>query len=863
MDTENTGIVFTNENCIGCNRCIAGCPVPGANIARSIDGKNRIVVDADKCIHCGHCFTVCRHHARQYRDDTESFFADLKNGTPISLAVSPSFYLNYPDSASHILGYLKSLGVQKIYNTSFGADITTWAMIHWITQHPDKSGVAPRCAAITNFLTKYAPYFLDKLIPVHTPLMCLAVYVRRYLGETNKIAYISPCIGQKDEIDASETKGLVQYNVTFKHLLKHLDNISVRNFNSEPDIGDTGMGTIYPFQGGLKDNLDFFLGRSRLTLRPSNTQQTYLSLNTYTDLFDNPISQLIVDPLYCDLGCVSGSGIDHSKFDLKVVLEQFQKIRLTNSDSIKYSENPFSAIISRDRRLELLNKRYSQLKPEDFYREFHEHYEQPFDIPDETYEEIFNSMHKTTPESRQIDCQSCGYRSCRQMVFAIANGYNTISNCVQYEKAENYRLYTTDKLTGLPNNNVYLQTLDTMIKAGSTNGFAVIQINIKNFMLINNRFGFSTGNSILTDFSNHLRHLLGSEDKLFHAGGDNFISIMKKEHVNNFIFQANRLSLPTLEQENSDIRKLSIRCGVYELDGTESDHETINNRLDAAYMITKTHKNTDTAFYDESVSTEMLDSIILSQQIPRALENDEFFVVYQPKVRIADHTLIGAEALIRWNHEDAVIKPDNFIPLCESIGLVKRIDFFVLNSVCHKISEWLKAGIQPVKVSVNFSKLHFLQSDIAMRICNIIDLNKVPHDLIEVEITETSYTDIKDNLHTAIDTLNRNNISSSIDDFGTGYSSLSLLQNLKFNTIKLDKSLIDTMMPDVRAQKVVQNIIHMAKDLNMDVVAEGVEHPDELSLLSDLKCDMIQGFIFDKPLSDADFEQRLRNKKYN
>jgi EAL domain-containing protein (putative c-di-GMP-specific phosphodiesterase class I) len=165
--------------------------------------------------------------------------------------------------------------------------------------------------------------------------------------------------------------------------------------------------------------------------------------------------------------------------------------------------------------------------------------------------------------------------------------------------------------------------------------------------------------------------------------------------------------------------------------------------------------------------------------------------------------------------------------------------------VCKKISEWIDKDIPPVRVSVNFSKLHFSQPQFAERICNVIDSWKIPRDLIEIEFTETSFMDAKDTLKRTVNVLKKEGVISSIDDFGTGYSSISLLHELDFSVLKFDKTFIDTVEHNTRAETVVKDIIRMAKDLNMEVVAEGVETNEKLGLLSLLGSDLVQGFIFD------------------
>ena len=245
-----------------------------------------------------------------------------------------------------------------------------------------------------------------------------------------------------------------------------------------------------------------------------------------------------------------------------------------------------------------------------------------------------------------------------------------------------------------------------------------------------------------------------------------------------------------------------------------------------------------------------------------ALQNKEFVVYFQPKVSIQDMKIAGAEALVRWNYDGQVLPPVKFIPFCERTGLVIDIDFYVLEETCRKMREWMDAGMQLVRISVNFSKYHFNEEGVAERIYNVIQHYGILPEYIEVEFTETAYLDKEELLESTVDKLRSYGIKSSIDDFGSGYSSLNLLQNMDFEVVKLDKSLLGKGVENDKAKKVISSIIHMAKELDMEVLAEGVETAEELKLLRGLKCDIVQGFFFDKPLPVAEFEKRLRAGGY-
>ena len=193
-------IVFTNDNCIGCNKCIKVCSAIGACISKEENGKARIDVDGSKCVACGSCIDVCAHNAREFEDDTQRFFDDLSKGENISLLLAPAFKANYPDEYESVLGGLKDMGVHRIISVSFGADITTWGYLNYIKRNDFLGGISQPCPAVVSYIERYLPELLPKLFPVQSPLMCAAVYARKEMGITDRFAFISPCIAKKLEI---------------------------------------------------------------------------------------------------------------------------------------------------------------------------------------------------------------------------------------------------------------------------------------------------------------------------------------------------------------------------------------------------------------------------------------------------------------------------------------------------------------------------------------------------------------------------------------------------------------------------------------------------------------------------------------
>ena len=431
---KNRSIVFTNENCIGCNKCINVCSAIGACISKEEDGKARIVVDGSKCVACGSCIDVCVHGAREFEDDTERFFNDLKNGEPISLLLAPAFKANYPEEYDSVLGGLKELGVRRIISVSFGADITTWGYLNYIDKHDFTGGISQPCPALVSYIERYLPELLPRLFPVQSPLMCAAIYARKKLGIKDKFAFISPCIAKKLEIEDPHNEGLVQYNVTFEHLMRYVKEHNINGSPAHSEI-EYGLGSFYPTPGGLAENVKWFLGDEVFIRQIEGERHLYEWLHINKDrIKDRETPFLFIDALNCEKGCICGTAVNPEKSLTDDALYELLKIREnskknTGGDAWSKPDTPAE-------RLKQFNRQFEDLDLEDYLRGYTDRSEEcKYAIPsEEEFEEIYVSMNKLTQESRNINCTCCGYKNCRQMAVAIYNGFNHKENCIYYEK---------------------------------------------------------------------------------------------------------------------------------------------------------------------------------------------------------------------------------------------------------------------------------------------------------------------------------------------------------------------------------------------------------------------------------------------
>lgn len=429
------GLVFTNDNCVGCNRCIKACSAMGACVSDEPDaeGNCRIEVDGDRCISCGACFDVCEHKAREFRDDTERFFEDLKKGEKISILLAPAFMANYKNEYESVLGGLKAAGVNRIISVSFGADICTWGYINYIQKNNFLGGISQPCPAVVGYIERYMPELIPKLFPVQSPMMCAAIYAKKTMGITDKLAFISPCIAKKLEIDDPNNGGYVSYNVTFDHLMKYVKEHNI----SGPTVSDEieyGLGSIYPAPGGLKENVYWLLGESVFIRQIEGEKRMYHFLKTNKDRIKGGRTPfLFIDALNCENGCICGTATDPEISETDDALYNLLRIR----ESVKKTDKgPWDKLTTPAQRLEALNKQFAGLNLNDYLRKYTDKSDTcPIKIPTGAeLNDIFNSMRKYTEAERSVNCSCCGYDTCKDMATAIYNGFNHKDNCVHYLK---------------------------------------------------------------------------------------------------------------------------------------------------------------------------------------------------------------------------------------------------------------------------------------------------------------------------------------------------------------------------------------------------------------------------------------------
>jgi CheY-like chemotaxis protein/iron only hydrogenase large subunit-like protein len=413
-------LIYTNsEKCIGCNNCLRGCPAFGANKAHINEhGRNEVQVIPENCIHCGHCIGNCAYGARDYYDDTDRFFEDLKKGEKISIFVAPAIRANFIDCYENLFGYFKTKGVNRIIDVSFGADITTWAYLSFMEQG-NHGKISQPCPAIVNYIKSRLPELIPDLIPIHSPLLCAAIYAKKYKGISDRFAFISPCIAKKDEIMNENTHGIVEYNVTYRKLREHLKKENVDILSCEKagfDSDFSGLGGLYSRHGGLRENIEFYTGNKLWIKQIEGESETYNYLEEFAKKKQDALRPDIIDVLNCRLGCNFGSGADNKCTidEAEYQIYKVKKAKLSNPESLR----------------ELSKKFDETLNIEDFKRKYGIRRTTIISATDEELEESFIKLSKFEEKDRHINCHSCGFPSCREMALAVHNGLNTENNCI-------------------------------------------------------------------------------------------------------------------------------------------------------------------------------------------------------------------------------------------------------------------------------------------------------------------------------------------------------------------------------------------------------------------------------------------------
>ena len=428
----------------------------------------------------------------------------------------------------------------------------------------------------------------------------------------------------------------------------------------------------------------------------------------------------------------------------------------------------------------------------------------------------------------------------------------------KYEYSLLRRAYV-DELTGIANGTLFEESAQSLLEKEGAN-YACVLINIRKFKLINDLFGYTFGDALLKQIASMLSSFCLEKELVARKESDRFLLFLEQEEVEErlraILSSLNQIVLPDTARF-----KLEVVAGVFFLPKKLAINVCID-RATLALDHLKTDHSSNYLIYDDIIRRQLLGESDLVKGFQEALDCKQFFVMLQPKYNMLTQQVVGAEALVRWNHPTrGLLPPAQFIPLFEEHNLIVELDTFVLRAVCDHLHQWQSLGLANLPISVNQSRAHLDNPLYVNDLINEVDFFGLEHSLLEFEMTESIFLGDLVLLTSVVSSLQAEGFSVSIDDFGSGYSSLNMLKNIKVDFLKLDREFLMEAEDDVRSHKVIQSVIQMAHDLGIIVVAEGVETKKQAEMLMGLGCTLAQGYYYERPISIQAYEKLLSKKE--
>ncbi len=446
----------------------------------------------------------------------------------------------------------------------------------------------------------------------------------------------------------------------------------------------------------------------------------------------------------------------------------------------------------------------------------------------------------------------------RNAVYAklVEMGEENITSDVKwkYLKDMDQERRDTDSLTHIPNRKKFYKNAEELLGSSEPGEYAIILFDIDRFKSINDIHGMSKGDEVLVHIARVLKDSFGFEENYARMHSDLFAYIVRYEKKGDIIKQIEKLRRK-ISQNEFDF-DVNTSFGIYLV---EDRQVPVNLMCDRAMMAVKTIKGDVLkfcAFFDEQYRADMLKANEIEHDMQESLDNGDFKMYLQPKYRLSDNKMVGAEALCRWQHSrKGIIPPMDFIPLFEKNGFILKLDEYMWEQACKAIRGWIDRGIEPIPISVNISRYHIKHNDLESVFTRLITKYDISPTLLTLELTESLFIDNPEELNRVMVGLQRLGFQLEVDDFGSGFSSLNMIRNITVDTIKMDKDFLDNEIATEKGKIVVNHTIDMAKDLNLQVIAEGVETEEHVEFLKNSRCDVAQGYYFAKPMPLEEFDK--------
>jgi len=425
-----------------------------------------------------------------------------------------------------------------------------------------------------------------------------------------------------------------------------------------------------------------------------------------------------------------------------------------------------------------------------------------------------------------------------------------------------FKLAYIDKVTGIWNMNKFVIEAAKKIEENdfNKNGFCVISFDISKFRVVNDNYGKFVGDRVLKYIADNLINELVYGGIAARVNMDNFIVMTPfSGNETGIEFLTNMIEKNRFYEKGGVAFKLIFQCGVYSITNKNISIDKAIDMAEIARKEAKSTRNDKIVFFDKKMEEKTIRYKEIEERMEKALLEREFVVYYQPKINMETEKIIGAEALVRWISKDkGFMNPEEFIPVFEKEGFIIELDFFLLEEAIKVIRDWLDNNKKPITISVNQSRVHLSNPYYIERLKNLINKYQVPTKFIELELTESLFMDIDAALET-VKKIKELGFSVSVDDFGSGFSSLNMLKSMPIDVVKIDREFLNESENSQKAQKIISKIVEMAKELDMDVICEGVEKIEQAEFLKSIGCYYAQGFLYAKPMPEMEFFDRVKN----